>query len=610
MQALILAAGMGKRLGKLTDSDTKCMLEVNGVRLIDSALQAIQSAGITKLGIVIGFKGQRVREHLALNWQSFLDITYIVNPDFETTNNIYSLLLASEFLKSDDTILLESDLIFEPEVISKLMNDPRENVVLVDKFQSWMDGTVISFDERKIVNNFISKKNQSEIDITEYYKTVNIYKFSASFSKNLYVPFLDSYCKSVGLNEYYESVLSTIANLKLDNLFAMEIEPYLWQEIDDVIDYANASTMFAPSGQLHKAYSQRFGGYWRFPKLRDYCYLVNPYFLSKEFEEILKSDFSILLSEYPSGLAIQEEMAANLFKIDPSYITIGNGASELIHALGACLPISKIGYFNPSFDEYAVRFSKHELLSVNAFGLNQSEMIASLIELSKKCDYVILVNPDNPTGRFIEPQQLLEVLPVLEENNCSLILDESFVDFSLLFESGTVLLDSIISQHSNLIIIKSISKSYGIAGIRLGILASSDIDLLNKIRASLPVWNINSFAEKFLQKITYFQKDYWKSCRRLAKTREEFSHQLAASGVKVWESAANFLMVELSSKFSIVDFCDYMIKRNILVKALSGKPGIPEGNYLRVSVKSDEENRDFIIALRSFLNLGTSKGHQ
>jgi histidinol-phosphate/aromatic aminotransferase/cobyric acid decarboxylase-like protein/choline kinase len=602
MQALILAAGMGKRLGKLTDSDTKCMLEVNGVRLIDSALQAIQSAGITKLGIVIGYKGQRVREHLASKWESSIDITYIVNPDFETTNNIYSLLLASEFLKSDDTILLESDLIFEPEVISKLVNDPRDNVVLVDRFETWMDGTVISFDENGIVKSFISKKNQSQIDVKDYFKTVNIYKFSASFSSKLYVPFLESYCKSIGLNEYYESVLSTIANLQLENLSALEIQPYMWQEIDDVIDHANASTMFSPAGKLHTAYSQRYGGYWRFPKLRDFCYLVNPYFPNKEFEEILKSEFSILLSEYPSGLGVQEVMAGNLFKIDPSYITVGNGASELIHALGACIPTSKIGYFNPSFDEYAVRFAHHELIPIDAFGFSESQLIASLIELSKTCDYVLLVNPDNPTGRFIDPKEILAVLPVLKENNCSLILDESFVDFSPLFELGTMLSNEIISEHSNLIIVKSISKSYGVAGVRLGVLASNDVDLLNRIRSTLPVWNINSFAEKFLQKITYFQNEYWESCRRLARTREEFSSKLSASGTKVWRSAANFLMVELSSEIDVVHFCDFMIKRNILVKSLSGKSGIPGRNFLRISIKSDGENSDFISALQSYQN--------
>jgi histidinol-phosphate/aromatic aminotransferase/cobyric acid decarboxylase-like protein/choline kinase len=599
MQALILAAGMGKRLGKLTDSDTKCMLEVNGIKLIDRALKAIEDAGIRKLCVVIGYKGDRVQKYLGSNWGK-IEISYIENVDYSKTNNIYSLLLAADFLKREDTLLLESDLIFESEVIAKIVDDPRENIVLVDKFESWMDGTVVTFNENRIINKFISKQDQAVIENKNFYKTVNIYKFSADFSNNIYIPFLETYCKSVGLNEYYESVLSTIANLNQENLFALEINPYLWHEIDDVIDHSNASTMFAPLEELHSAYSKRFGGYWRFPKLVDYCYLVNPYFPTQNFEDLMKFEFRTLLAEYPSGLRVQESMAANLFKIDESLITVGNGASELINALANSLPNSTIGYFNPSFDEYAARFSKHNLVAVDGFDFSPAELLESVVELSEKCDYVVLVNPDNPTGRFIDPQEIVGLLGTLKENDCSLILDESFVDFSLQFESATLILEKVLMEFPNLIIIKSISKSYGVAGIRLGVMVTSNMTTLSRVREALPVWNINSFAEKFLQKITYFQKEYWTSCRKLAEARAEFSSALRGTGIKVWESAANFLMVELPPEMNSTEFCNYMIKQNMLIKSLSGKKGIPGENFLRVSVKSINENKEFVNAVRIF----------
>ncbi len=599
MQAIILAAGMGKRLGKLTESDTMCMLEVNGIKLIDRALEALEEAGITKLCIVIGYKGSRVQSYLGNRWGS-IDISYVENSDYAKTNNIYSLLLASDFLKSDDTILLESDLIFEKEVIKELVEDPRENIVLVDKFQTWMDGTVISFNEEGIVNKFYSKKEQSNLVIEDFYKTVNIYKFSAKFSKYTYAPFLESYCKSVGLNEYYESVLSTIASLNQENLFAREISPRIWHEIDDVLDHATAETMFAKEENLHKAYSRRFGGYWRFPKLKDYCYLVNPYFPTERFNEVLKAEFNTLLSEYPSGLSVIESAAANLFQIDPSLITVGNGASELIIALSECLQISNVGYFNPSFDEYSARFARHKLQSVNTFNLTHEQLLQELINLSKSCDYIVLVNPDNPTGRFVNPNEILGVLGELKLNNCTLILDESFVDFSELFELGTVLRDQIFQQYSNLIVIKSISKSYGVAGIRLGVLATSNKEILEGVRKKLPVWNINSFAEKFLQKITYFQSDYWQSCRKLSDAREDFSRELRNSGVRVWDSASNFLMLEMNNLFDLDGFANYMIGKNFLIKTLTEKPGIPKGNFLRVAVKSEEENREFVQELRKY----------
>lgn len=599
MQAIILAAGMGKRLGKLTESDTKCMLEVNGIKLIDRAIESIEQAGITKLCIVIGYKGERVRDYLGSKKGS-VEITYIVNSDYSKTNNIYSLLLASDFLKSDSTVLLESDLIFEPEVISELVKDSRENIVLVDKFQSWMDGTVISFDKQGIVREFLSKKQQNDIQIQNYYKTVNIYKFSAKFSAETYVPFLNSYCKSVGLNEYYESVLSTIANLQQENLFAKEISPYIWHEIDDVIDHANAETMFAMPDSLYKGYSQRFGGYWRFPKIKDYCYLVNPYFPTKRFKDVLQEEFSTLLSEYPSGLNVIESMAANQFKVDPKKITVGNGASELIGALSESLPKSNVGYFNPGFDEYAVRFAQHNLFATSAFGFTEEEIVKSLIEMSEKCDFVVFVNPDNPTGRFLNPEILIKLLPTFKSNNCNLILDESFVDFSALLKAGTLLKEECLQEFENLIIIKSISKSYGVAGVRLGVLATGNVPLLKVIRQKIPVWNVNSFAEKFLQKISHFEDEYWESCKKLSQTRTDFERDLTDIGVKVWPSSANFLMIQLEEEFDSSNFCNYMIKNNFLIKNLKGKIGMPEGNFYRIAIKSKVDNDLFIGVVQEY----------
>jgi histidinol-phosphate/aromatic aminotransferase/cobyric acid decarboxylase-like protein len=293
-------------------------------------------------------------------------------------------------------------------------------------------------------------------------------------------------------------------------------------------------------------------------------------------------------------------MAANLFKIDQKYLTVGNGASELICALGESLPKSKIGYFNPSFDEYASRFSAHEFEFVDAFNLNNDQVFSEIRNLSIKCDFVILVNPDNPTGRFIDPLRILELLPALKANSCTLILDESFVDFSTLFEAGTLISDQVLLQNENLVIVKSISKSYGVAGIRLGVIATGNEALLNEIRKKLPVWNINSFAEKFLQKITYFQNEYWASCRKLADERSKFSRKLEICNVKVWESAANFLMIELPENIDLNRFCNYMIKNEILVKSLVGKKGIPDGNFLRIAIKSESENNLFLDALRRY----------
>ena len=118
-------------------------------------------------------------------------IVYVNNEIYNKTNNIYSLYLAKDYLLQEDTILLESDLVFEEAVLQKLINHPYPSLVLVDKFESWMDGTVVTLDEDDNIQAFVSKREFDFKRIDEYYKTVNIYKFSKEFSELYYVPFLE-----------------------------------------------------------------------------------------------------------------------------------------------------------------------------------------------------------------------------------------------------------------------------------------------------------------------------------------------------------------------------------------------------------------------------------
>ena len=146
MQAIILAAGMGKRLKKLTKNNTKCMVEVNGVSLIDRLLGQIDRHNFSRVVIVTGYKGKELVEHI--NGISVkTPIVFIDNLVYDKTNNIYSLSLATEYLAKEDTVLFESDLIFEDRILDDLIDDSRETLALVDKYESWMDGTCLKLDE-------------------------------------------------------------------------------------------------------------------------------------------------------------------------------------------------------------------------------------------------------------------------------------------------------------------------------------------------------------------------------------------------------------------------------------------------------------------------------
>ena len=193
MQAVILAAGMGRRLGELTGDNTKCMLEVNGVRLIDRTLECLAKHDISRIVLVVGYKRENVKAYVGNSYKG-IEIVYVDNPIYDKTNNIYSLYLAKDYLVAEDTLLLESDLIYEPSVITRLIENDYPNLALVDKYESWMDGTVVMLNEECKIKNFISKRDFKYSDIDSYYKTVNIYKFSKEFSATHYVPFLSAYC--------------------------------------------------------------------------------------------------------------------------------------------------------------------------------------------------------------------------------------------------------------------------------------------------------------------------------------------------------------------------------------------------------------------------------
>lgn len=333
MQAIILAAGMGKRLGKLTQNNTKCMVEVGGVRLIERALYILDKKNLSRIVMVVGYQCE--------NLMQFVDglgidtpVEYIINEVYDRTNNIYSLSMAKDWLVKEDTLLLESDLIFEEALIDLLLEDSRETLALVDKFENWMDGTCLVVDEDDQIVDFIPGKLLEYSQKERYYKTVNIYKLSADFSRNVYVPFLEAYARVMGNNEYYETVIKLILMLDKNTMRAKRLEGQRWYEIDDIQDLDIAEVLFAAdAGEQYKKLTSRYGGYWRFPHLKDFCYLVNPYFPPARMMEELKSNFDILVRQYPSGMRINCLLAAKTFGISEEHIVLGNGAAELIKAL-------------------------------------------------------------------------------------------------------------------------------------------------------------------------------------------------------------------------------------------------------------------------------------
>ena len=160
MQAIMLAAGKGSRLGKYTKNNTKCMLDVHGETLLERAIDALLEAGIKDFILVLGYKKDNVKKFIKeKELDKKINITYVDNDVYDTTNNIYSLYLAKDYLIQDDTILLESDLIYDKSIIKKLVNSKYESVALIAKYKEWMDGTVVKLNDDNTINSFVERKD-------------------------------------------------------------------------------------------------------------------------------------------------------------------------------------------------------------------------------------------------------------------------------------------------------------------------------------------------------------------------------------------------------------------------------------------------------------------
>ena len=599
MQAIILAAGMGKRLGEYTHDNTKCMLIVNGVRLIDRTLESLHSVGVSRVVLVVGYKGQNVKDYVGMSYKG-IPIEYVDNPIYDKTNNIYSLSLAKDYLIAEDTLLLESDSIFDSSVVQKLVDDPNPNLALVDKYESWMDGTVVTLDDERRILRIIDKEHFRYEEIKDYYKTVNIYKFSKEFSTKYYVPFLAAYSSALGNNEYYEQVLRVILHLRNAPLKALPLNGEPWYEIDDVQDLDIASGLFAPTDdERYAAISSRYGGYWRYPQMLDYCYLVNPYFPPRRMIEEIKASFEDLMRGYPSGMRVNSLLASKNFDVRQEYIVVGNGAAELIKVLMENWT-GRLGNVVPTFEEYPNRLDSGKVIQ---FVPNTEDYKYTADDLmafydNKDIDTLLLINPDNPSGNYIPFGDLIRLIGWTKKKCIRFVVDESFVDFAKVDGQYSLLDNTILSENNHLVVMKSISKSYGVPGFRLGVLASGDTDLIATIKKQVAIWNINSFGEFYMQIYEKYHKDYIKACEQFKEERELFYNELKTIPyLEVYPSQANYFLCRLKERFTSHELALKLLKHNILIKDCGTKQAFQGGNYIRIAIRDRQDNHIFIEEL-------------
>ena len=599
MQAIILAAGIGKRLKELTNDVAKCMVKVNGVTMVERMLFQLDNMGLSRIILVVGYKADKLKSFLD-TIQYKTSIIYVENTIYDKTNNIYSLYLAREYMKQEATILLESDLIFDDSVLNDLIADSYPSLALVAKYESWMDGTVVTLREDNRIKEFLNKEHFQFSDIKNYYKTVNIYKFSKYFVETQYIPFLEAYIQALGTNEYYEQVLRVV--LKLDNseLKAKVLNRGDWYEIDDVQDLDIAESIFTPSkSERFNRIQNRYGGYWRYPQMLDFCYLVNPYFPPQKLLDEIKANFEILTKTYPSGQRVINLLAAKYFGVSPYKIVTGNGAAEIIKSLLELIP-GKIGIVLPTFEEYPNRKGE-DIIALPPLNADFSYRAVDIVDFfsDKPINIMVLINPDNPSGNYLSREEVIALANWAKYKDIWLILDESFVDFADM--NDTFIHEHILIEYTQLLVVKSISKAYGVPGFRLGVLACGNEEMIAMVSKDLSIWNINSFGEFYLQICEKYKLNFEEAMNQFYPVRDEMYAALEnIAFLRPIPSKANYITCQMMEEYSARTLAEYLLYyHNIMIKDLSWKNGV-SGEYVRIAVKTPEENVKLIDALDLF----------
>lgn len=604
MQSIILAAGLGSRLGELTKECTKCMVKINGITLIERMLRQLDRYGMDRIIIVTGYKGDILKDYVQ-NLRINTPVVFVDNSDYRHTNNIYSLWLTREFLEEMDSLVLESDMIFEDRVIEKMLAVDNGCGTFVARPRPWMDGSIVKLDKDNNIVYFVDDEEVKRIDPSYYHKIVSIYKFKKRYVSEKYMTYLNEYVKKNKDNNLYESLLKVI-DLDVEKKIPAEIlDEEQWYEINDIQDMDIAESMFADGNEKVRKYLQRYGGYWRYPAMRDFCYLVNPYFPNERFMNEMKSNFDVLVREYPSGMAVNSLLAGHFFGVRTENICVGNGTAELIKSLMENIS-GNIGMVYPTFEEYPHRKKDVEVIPYYVVDKDFDYSVDDIMSYyeGKDISAIVLVNPDNPSGHFISKKDILRLEDWCRSKGRKLIVDESFIDFVEDDEWHTLLDMEVLLNHPSLIILKSISKSFGVAGLRLGVIATADTDLIAFMKKDVAIWNINSFAEYYLQIIEKYRDDYYEAMEKFKEVRRRYLDKLSKiKGFKVYPSQANYVMCHIENSVTSTELADILLNRyNVLIKNLASKEGLNKGNYVRLSVKSDEENDYIVNALMEIFN--------
>ncbi|MBF6465634.1 aminotransferase class I/II-fold pyridoxal phosphate-dependent enzyme [Nocardia beijingensis] len=589
---MILAAGVGRRLGGPVP---KALTPVHGVPIVHRAVECLAAVGVREIVVVVGFRADEVRASVGAEFAR-ARVSYVLADQYDSTNNAYSLYLARHHL-TEDTFVLDGDVVFDAEILTRLAAAPHAAASAVSTWRTGMNGAGAIVDREGRIEKFLTAGDSHDTPHRAL-KTINVHLLRGEYLRTEFVPLLEELIDCDRKNEFYESVLGvTVANGNYA-VQAVDCTDLRWWEIDDTSDLIAAEYSFCDAAESLPFLERLHGGYWRFD-VADHCLMINPYFPPKALLRQLADDLETSLLNYPLGQTALRQLLTAVTGTPEDQLVVANGASELITVLGRLL--DDVVLVVPGFNEYEAVFARkrhHRVeLAPPDFEFDVNRCVDTAVRAHAKV--VILTSPNNPTSRSIPKEDLLLLSKQLADHDMRLLVDESFIEFCPL--ESTVQTE--LHTHPNLTVIKSMSKAYGVGGLRLGYLATADIELRDLVRAELPVWNINGLAEEFLRRLPGFAADFRASLERVRCDRDEFYRELSAlPGITVIEPDANFILIRLPSGWHAREVAETMLSRfGILVKDCSGKTMPDAERYIRISCRTGPENSRVATCLAAVL---------
>jgi len=360
----------------------------------------------------------------------------------------------------------------------------------------------------------------------------------------------------------------------------------------------SASDVRATRDAEYEALQSQHGGYWRHSFV-DHAYLYNLYFPPESLFELFTGRIHDLVLNYPVAQNVLADLVGTLIGQPADRLVVGNGAAEIIKILSGSLA-SKLIVPVPSFNEYANAAPEGSViefpLDTPSFELDVDRFAAAAI--SSGADYAVIVSPNNPTSLLVPHDDLLRLLELLKGHDCTLVVDESFIDFADAPYAQS--LEGIVGEHRNLAVLKSMSKAYGICGLRIGYLLSANEELIANLRDGLHIWNVNGFAEEFLHLAPDYRQEFVESCDSVRADRDAFHDSLnAVPGLVVYKPDANFIFCRLpDTSASGPEIERYMfVEENIYIKHCGGKTMPDSCRHIRLACRTQAENLALVEAL-------------